>query len=139
MGNILSNKKLLCSDLIFRTENEIMEIMQEFVFPLNPIFKHRNIKYIIQFYAGNLKGYVDIQGKLPYKGHFGITGGILGTYQGFDCAHSGDLCLWHFQERCAYGICEGYTFKMPEFVHEECKKMIDAYLNGEICSDSDSD
>lgn len=129
MGNTLESKKLLCSDLIFRSENEIMEIMKEYVFPLNSIFTHRNIKYSIKFHKTHLNGYVDIQGELPYEGHFGITGGLDG-YQGFDCNHCDDLCLCDFKND--YVLFEGATFKMPEFVHQECKKMIDAYLDQEI-------
>jgi len=127
MGNILESKKLLCSDLIFRSEDEIMK---EYVFPLNHIFKHRNIKYTIQFYKTHLNGYVDIQGEFPYEGHFGITGGCLEGYQGFDCSHCDDLCLSDFKND--YVLFEGATFKIPEFVHQECKKIIDAYLDQEI-------
>ena len=38
MGNILESKKLLCSDLIFRSEKEIMQIMEEYIFSFKSYF-----------------------------------------------------------------------------------------------------
>lgn len=123
MGN--NSVKIRCSDNIFRSEDEIKEIVKEF--ETYRFFYYRGVKYAIYFNKTHLNGYVNLEeNKLKYDGHFGITGSFtndLGEYYiGFDCAHYEDIELDNKNPPF-----ENATFKLPEFIHEECQRMIDSY------------
>lgn len=121
-----------CSDGKNRSVDEIKEELSPFAYD-GLIFEYKTHQYVIQFFDNNcLNGYVinvDEQ-DIDYVPHGEITGGYKHTVAkitgiGFDCGHYDDITLNSIRFNYLYG---NGTFKMPSFVHEECKKMIDSIL-----------
>lgn len=137
-SNINIVNKYLCSDSVYRTIPEIISILNPY--EIAQSFEYRGHIYKIELCRHNhLCGYINIDGELPYEGHGGITGNS-GDFQGFDCANSMDYWLGdvfdtrleNFDTRSkskSKSKSRNRSFKTPDFVHSECKKMIDEYLD----------
>jgi hypothetical protein len=126
----------LCSDKKYRNLKEIMEELSPFS-DYGKIFEYRNYQYVIQFFDNNyLNGYIVYNDTMnvddiTYTPHGEITGGYRNdildiTGIGFDCAHYNDITIYDIQNN---HIRKNATVKMPLFVEDECKKMIDSIYN----------
>ena len=130
------------------TEDEIIEMLN--FYNEGKSYEYKGYNYTIQTGGGNLCGYISIDDELPYKGHGGITSG-----NGFDCAHWYDITLHDINQikycemnklikedsvdneiknmleimsKCPKKDMSKSSFKTVNFVHDECKKMIDEYI-----------
>ena len=129
------------------TEYEIIEMLN--FYNDGKTYEYQGYNYTIQTGGGNLCGYIGIDDELPYKGHGGITSG-----NGFDCAHWYDITLHDINQikycemnklikedsvdneiknildifnKIPHKDLSKASFKTANFVHDECKKIIDEY------------
>ena len=118
--------KIKCSDGVDRTIPDLINFIESF--NNNELYSYNNISYqVTAIRDSHFCGYVFITDDLPYEGHGGITYKD-NVKQGFDCCHNGDIfCL--AVQHLFYKNEKNATFKMPDFIHQECKKIIDEYLN----------
>ena len=134
------------------TEDEIIEMLNLYNDGQN--YEYKSYNYTIQTGGGNLCGYVSIDDELPYEGHGGITGGGFNC-QGFDCAHWDDITIHDINNikhremsklikedsidnefknilnifnKITLKDLSKSSFKTANFIHDECKKMIDEYI-----------
>lgn len=126
-----------CSDNIYRT----LKKLKEELLPYSNnglIFQYKNYQYAISCFDNNqLNGYVISvnENQIHYEPHGGITGGYLNRELnlegiGFDCSHYNDITISAITISAIEDnyLDEDMVFKMPSFIHEECKKMIDSIL-----------
>jgi hypothetical protein len=126
------------SDGKYYTQVEISNVMSPFSGE-GLIFEYKNYKYIIRalnLFGGendSLAGYVfgvDNQYKCNYEPHGGFTGSCthptLKIGIGFDCSHCDDITMNAIRYKY---VEKEMSFKLPSFVHNECKKIIDSIKN----------